>query len=170
MANSDLIAVHRVGRAGVSSLRELVQARADDVVLAAALCKPNAAGLHEFSRSTGFGQRQMLKARGAYLGERIVLGVTPLHVHAVAVFLGSRISRAVACWPIVELHVEPISPNGRITALPWPAVLLTNRFGKALAELQVLQHDDDAWDLLALLLGRTTSPQSHESRSDNCDH
>ena len=88
MANSHTVAVHRVRRAGPSWSRELVQARAEDVVLAAGLFKPNAPGSHEFTTSTGFGHRQILKARGAYLGERIVLGITPLHVHALAVFFG----------------------------------------------------------------------------------
>jgi hypothetical protein len=112
----------------------------------------------------------MLKARGAYLGERIVLGITPLHVHALAVFLGYRVSRAVGCWPRVDLCGEPISPNGRPAELLWPALLLTNRYGKALAELQVLQHDEDAWHLLTLLLRRSAVPQSRDSRPDNCDH
>ena len=112
----------------------------------------------------------MLKARGAYLGERIVLGITPLHVHALTLFLGCRASRAVACWPRVDLRAEAISPNDTTTELPWPAVLLTNRFGKPLAELQVLQHDDDAWDLLTLLLRCSSVRQVRDARSDNCDY
>jgi hypothetical protein len=157
MAYSYPVDVRHVRPAGSSWSRELVQARAEDVVLAAALFKPNAAGSHEFTTSTGFGQRQILKARGAYLGERIVLGVTPLHVHALAVFLGHRASRAIACWPRVEVCIEPVAPNGNAVNPLWPALLVTNRYRKALAELQVLHSDDDAWHLFTLLLRPSSS-------------
>jgi len=138
-------------------MRELMQAHADDVVVAAALFKPNAAGLHELTTVDGFGQRQILKARGTYLGERIVIGVTPLHVHARALFLGHRISRAVACWPRAELRAVPIRALGDVVEPAWPALLLTDGHGRTLGELQVLQRDDEAWTLLAMLLQRSPS-------------
>jgi len=134
--------------------RELVQARADDVVLAAALFKPNAVGAHELTSVAGLGHRQMLKARGAYLGERIVLGVTALHVHAVAVFFGNRVGRSVGCWRRAELCAAPVGALGDTVEPVWPALLLTDRYRKCLAELQVLQRDDDAWHVLAMLLRR----------------
>ena len=133
--------------------RALVQRRADDVVLAAAPFKPNAVGSCEFSSSAGFGQRQILKARGAYLGGRVLLGVTPLHVHALVLFLGHRAARAVACWPRTELEVAPIGALGNTVDLAWPALLLADRYGNVLAELQVMQRDDETWRVLALLLG-----------------
>jgi hypothetical protein len=147
----------RTGLARVSWTRELVQAHADDVVLAAALFKPNAAGSHELTTAAGFGQRQILKARGAYLGERIVIGATPLHVHARALFLGHRVSRAVACWPRAELCAVPICALGDTVEPVWPALLLLDRHRRALGELQVLRRDDDAWSLLTMLLRRSPS-------------
>jgi hypothetical protein len=132
--------------------RELVQPRADDVVLAAALFKPNAVGAHELTSVTGLGHRQLLKARGAYLGERIVLGVTALHVHAIALFLGNRIGRSVGCWPRAELCAAPVSALGDTVEPVWPALLLTDHCRRSLAELQVLRRGDDAWRVLAMLL------------------
>ena len=62
MTISDRLDAHLDLGAGTSWSRELVQARADDVVLAAALFKPNAAGSRELTLGAGFGQRQLLKA------------------------------------------------------------------------------------------------------------
>jgi len=143
---------HHVRGARPSWCREVVQARAEDVVLAAALFKPNAAGSHELTIGAGFGHRQLLKARGAYLGERILLGVTPLSVHALAVFLRGRTSRGVACWSRSDVCAELISPRGRAREALWPALLLTDRGGSSLVELQVSHYDDDAWQVLTLLL------------------
>jgi hypothetical protein len=136
----------------------LVQARADDVVVAATLCKPNAAGSYELASVTGFGERQLLKARGAYLAERVILGVTPLHVHAVAVFARGHIARAVGCWAREDVLATPVCAAGDHVEPAWPALLLARRHGRAIAELQVLRHDDGAWRVLALLLhGHTSS-------------
>lgn len=133
--------------------RELVQRHADDVVLAATPFKPNAVGSSEFSSAEGFGQRQLLKASGAYLGGRVVLGVTPLHVHALVVAFGRCIARPIACWPRAELSASPIVALGDTGDLAWPALLISNRDGKVLAELQAIRRDDEAWRVLALLLG-----------------
>jgi hypothetical protein len=130
----------------------LVQARADDVVLAAGLFKPNAAGSHELTNGGGFGQRQLLKARGAYLAERVVLGVTPLHVHALAVFFGGRVARAAGCWPRSDLIAVAVDAIGDRVDPVWPALLLAGRHGREIAELQVLRRDESAWSVLALLL------------------
>lgn len=139
---------------GRSWSRELVQARADDVVLAAARFKPNAAGSRELTVGAGFGQRQLLKARGAYLGERIVVGVTPLHVYALSLVFGGRSSRLVARWPRAELRPEPVCALGNARDALWPAVLVMDRYRRCLAELQPLVHDDEAWRVLTLLLRR----------------
>ena len=96
-------------RSRPSWIRELVQSRAEDVVVAAALFKPNAAGSYEFTTSSGFGQRQILKADGSYFGERVVLGVTPLHLHALLVFFGGRLSRSVVCWPRSDISVALVT-------------------------------------------------------------
>ena len=134
-----------------SLARRLVQQHADDVVLAAALCKPNAPGSHELASFAALGARQLLKARGAYLGARVALGVTALHVHALALFGGYRFVRVVGCWPRAEVYATPIFALGDTVDPVWPAVLLTDARGKPHAELQVLERDDDAWELLVLL-------------------
>jgi len=131
--------------------RQLVQRHADDVVLAAALCKPNAPGSHELASFAALGARQLLKARGAYLGARVALGVTALHVHALALCVGHRFVRVVGCWPRVEVYTTPICALGDTVDPVWPALLLTDARGKPHAELQVLERDDDAWELLVLL-------------------
>jgi hypothetical protein len=154
MTSSERVDAHLGLDGGTSWSRDLVQARADDGVLAAAMFKPNAAGSHELTMGAGFGQRQLLKARGAYLGERVVVGVTPSHVHALVLLFGGRTSRLVSRWPRAELRAEPVSPLGSACAMPWPALLLMDRYRRTLAELQVLECDDEAWRLLALLLHR----------------
>jgi hypothetical protein len=152
MTHSERIDVHRFVERAPSWAREIVQTRADDVVLAAAPFKPNAVGSHELTVGAGFGQRQLLKARGVYLGERIVVGVTPLHVHVLALLFGGRASRLVAQWPREELRSEPVRALGNAADAPWPAVLLADRHGRGLAELRASEHDDEAWEVLILLL------------------
>jgi len=135
-----------------SWMRELAQRHADDVVLAAALFKPNAVGNHELSWG-GFGQRQLLKARGAYLAERTVLAVTPLEVVAVALSFGDRVERKVRCWRRGAMSVACVVAHGRAWDVAWPAVLITNRSGRMAAEVQPLHADAESGGVTALLLG-----------------
>jgi len=136
--------------------RETVQRWADDVVLAAAVFKPNAAGNHDLSPS-GFGDRQILKACCAYLGERVILGVTPLHVHAVDLALGGHLARTVGRWGRDELLIAPVAAKRtRVRNDPnWPAIVVCFRSGRPIAELQVLRHDEEAERVVELLLGTT---------------
>jgi hypothetical protein len=137
-----------------SWVRELIQQRVDDVVLAAACCKPNAPGPGELAGFAALGARQMLKARGTFLAERVALGATPLHVHAFALFFGRRIARPVACWPRGDVYTTPIRALGGTPDPDWPALLLTDASGKPRAELQILERDADAHELLVLLTDR----------------
>jgi hypothetical protein len=133
---------------------ETVQRHADDVVLAAARCKPNAPGGFELSPS-GFGTRQLLKARGAYLGERVLLGLTPLHLYAVELLVGGRIRRVVARSARADLAVEIVAANRsrRETGdQRRPALLISRRDGWPFAEVQVVEPDADSERLVALLL------------------
>ena len=73
--------MHGVGRlldvqGGEAWARELAQQHAEDVVIAASLFKPNAPGSSELSWS-GLKPRQMMKARGIYLGERTISSCRP---------------------------------------------------------------------------------------------
>jgi len=140
-----------IGPSFRSWVRELVQVHADDVVLAAALCKPNAPGSHELASFEALAQRQLLKARGAYLADTVALGVTPLHVHALGLFLGRRIVRAVGSWPRDELYATPVDALGDTRDPTWPALLLTDAYRRPHAELRLIERHDDAWDLLAML-------------------
>lgn len=137
-----------------SWVRDLVQTHADDVVIAAALCKANAPGSHELASFDALGRRQLLKARGAYLAETVALGVTPLHVHAIGLFLCRRVARVVGSWRRDELYASFVDALDNRADSSWPALLLTDACGTPRAELQVLQRDDDAWNLLALVAQR----------------
>jgi hypothetical protein len=133
---------------------EIVRRRSDDVVVAAAIFKPNAPG--DFSLSLGgFGDRQMLKACCAYLGERILLGVTPLHVHAIEVFGGARFSRTVARWPRDDVAVTAVPARrgrGSNEDPSWPAMLICRRSGRPLAELQAFRREPSAERVVDLLV------------------
>lgn len=135
-----------------SVTREVVQRRAEDVVLAAALFKPNAPGNFDVSPA-GFGDRQLLKARGAYLGERVLLGVTPLDVYALVVFANGRIRHLVARWARDDIVVSrvPAKRHRREPRDPtWPALVVSS-YGRALAELQAVDRTVDAERLVDLL-------------------
>ena len=132
--------------------REAVQRRADDVVVAAALFKPNAPGNFDVSPA-GFGDRQLLKARGAYLGERVLLGVTPLDVYALVVFANGRIRHLVARWARDKIVVSRV-PAKRHRHEPrdptWPALVVSS-YGRALAELQAVERTTESERLVDLL-------------------
>jgi hypothetical protein len=134
------------------SARDRVQSHAVDVVYAAALFKPNAAGRNEFAGMAGFGHRQLLKARGAFLAERVLIGLTPLHIHALAVHFAGHALREVGCWRRGELFATAVPAVGDTALPPWPALLLTNRRGDEIAELQVAIRNDDAWTVLTQLV------------------
>ena len=138
----------------VSWAREVVQRQADDVVLLAGLFKPNAPGNFDFSPS-GIGDRQLLKSRGVYLGERILLGITPLHLYAIELVAGGRLQCVVGRWQREDLvPTTVLAQRGRteIHDPHWPAVLVTRRRGRPLAELQVVDRDRETGRLLDLLL------------------
>jgi hypothetical protein len=132
--------------------REFVQSRAQDVVLAASLFKPNAAGSYELTTAAGFGHRQILKADGSYFGERVILGITPLHMHALVVFFGGRVSRVVACWPRSDISASVVPARGKASKASHTALLLRNRALSRKVELQALYDDEDTLVLIRLLL------------------
>jgi len=118
-------------------LRDLAQHHAEDVVLAAALFKPNAAGHCELSWG-GFGQRQLLKARGAYVAERVLVAVTPLDVIAVAFWFRGRVRRRVGQWRRSELSIVSVLAHGRALDASWPAFAIRHRFDRRSLEIQPL--------------------------------
>jgi hypothetical protein len=131
--------------------RELAQQHAEDVVIAASLFKPNAPGSSELSWS-GLKPRQMMKARGTYLGERTILAITALDVYAVEISFGGRIERTIRRWARSDLLVSTVTTRGRPAGPRWPAILIANRNGRQLAEVQALTRDDEAEHVARLLL------------------
>jgi hypothetical protein len=136
---------------GEAWARELAQQHAEDVVIAASLFKPNAPGSSELSWS-GLKPRQVMKARGTYLGERTILAITALDVYAVEILFGGRIDRTVRRWARSDLLVATVTTRGRPAGPRWPALLIANRNGRQLAEVQALTRDDEAEQVARLLL------------------
>jgi len=143
-------------------LRDLAQQHAEDVVLAAALFKPNAAGRCELSWG-GFGQRQLLKARGAYLAERLVVAVTPLDVVAVALSFRDRLQRKVRQWRRSDVMVVTVLAHGRALDLAWPAITISHRSGRQPAELQPVQRTPASERVTELLLAYAHLPAGSAS-------
>jgi hypothetical protein len=146
---------HDVARLDLGTL-ELAQRHADDVVYAAARFKPNATGNHELSWG-GFGRRQVLKAEGAYLAERVVLAVTPLHVCVIELACFGRIERLIRRWPRASVTVSFTAAHGRTQHLGWPALLIASHRGRALADVQAVCHDDAAQVVAELLVSDGTA-------------
>jgi hypothetical protein len=136
---------------GETWARELAQQHADDVVLAASLFKPNAGGTSGLSWA-GLRARQVMKGRGIYLGERVVLAITPLDVYAVETLFGGRMHRTIRRWSRSDLFVSTVTTRGRPASPRWPALLVATREGRQLADVQALHHDDEAEHVGQLLL------------------
>jgi hypothetical protein len=142
--------------------RELAQARIDDVVQCAAVCKPNAAGSHELTSWEGFGQRQIAKAGGTYLGERCVLALTALHAYVFDLVLQRWVRRPLRMWPLGAIRAEAVGPVRPRHDEGWPAVRIATARGCTLAELQVVAYTPDAAHVVARLLDsprRLTRPR-----------
>jgi hypothetical protein len=136
---------------------ELAQRHAEDVVYAAARFKPNAAGNHELSWG-GFGRRQILKADGAYLAERVVLAVTPLHVCVIELACFGRVERLIRRWPRASVTASLTVAHGRTRDLGWPALRIATHGGRTLADVQALRHDRGSELVAELLLSNGTAP------------
>ena len=133
--------------------RELAQPFVEDVVLAASLFKPNAAGGFELSWS-GFSQRQILKARGVYLAERVILGVSAIEACALELVLGHFIVRLLGRWCRADLVVHSVDAHGTIGPSGVPALLIADN-NRELAELQALGTDHETARVVDLLLRET---------------
>ncbi len=142
---------HLDGQRGETWARELAQQHAADVVIAASLFKPNAPGNSELSWS-GLQARQVMKARGTYLGERTILAITPLDVYAVEILFRGWIRRTIRRWARSDLFVSTITTRGRPPSSRWPALLIASREGRQRAEVQALNRDDEAERVGQLLL------------------
>src|SRR5262249_3016933 len=133
--------------------RELAQPFVEDVVLAASLFKPNAAGGFEFSWS-GFSQRQMLKARGVYLAERVILGVTAFEACALELVLGHFIVRPLGEWRRADLVLHTVDAHGTTGPADVPGLLIADN-NRELGELQALRTDHETARVVDLLIRAT---------------
>jgi hypothetical protein len=149
------------GGAPQSHYQRLTQHAADDEVLVAGLFMPNAVGRGEMSTLTGMSQRQRMKCRRGYLGERILLGLTCLHLYLVPPMIG---------WPVVgprylvdvrridRADLRTVEVPNAVPGLG-PAIRMRDaRRNVDLAELRMRVLDDGAKRLVDLLLGRGGVP------------
>jgi hypothetical protein len=132
------------------SLSDLAQAHCDDVVIAASTFKPNAAGRAELGGWRGIKDRQLLKGRSAYLGERVLLAVTTLEIVAIA--LGPiGFGRHRLAWKRSDVLARAVRPKTNPAEIPLPAFLVGGRGRAARIELAALTDDESTASVLGHL-------------------
>lgn len=132
------------------SLTDLAQTRCDDVVLAASTFKPNAAGRVELGGWRGFQDRQLLKGRGAYLGERVLVAVTTLEIVALAL-VPIGFGRNRLAWRRSEVVAHAVVARTNPTEIPLPAFVLGGRGRGRRLELAALTDDESTASVLGHL-------------------
>ena len=132
------------------SLTDLAQSRCDDVVLAASTFKPNAAGRVELGGWRGFQDRQLLKGRGAYLGERVLVAVTTLEIVALAL-VPIGFGRNRLAWKRSEVVARAVVARTNPTEIPLPAFVLGGRGRGRRIELAALTDDESTASVLGHL-------------------
>ena len=106
----------------------------DDEVLAAAYVKPNAPGRFELDGFEAIASRQLMKGRGVYFCERILLAVTPIEVVAIAADLWSILFARRMVWRRSELAAITVgSCDGDRPGAP--GLLLTQRNARPALEV-----------------------------------
>jgi hypothetical protein len=134
------------------ALCEYAQRRCDDVVLEAAVFAPNAAGRRELSCIRGLSERQLLKSRGAYLAERVLLAVTPLEIVAIALgALSSRFQRPLV-WSRDDVVIVPVESRRTRFRASLPAFFLVGRAETHCLELTPFADDDNTSEVIAHLV------------------
>jgi len=107
----------------------------------------------------------LLKARGAYLGPDVVVGVTPLEVCVVELTCFGWCRRRTSCWRWSDIEVRQVpSCTCADPAVAWPAALVVDHRERELAELRVAHQDQDSFLLMALLLGYRGVPADGRDR------
>jgi hypothetical protein len=132
------------------SLCDLAQAHCDDVVLAASTFKPNAAGRAELTGWRAFSDRQLLKGRGAYLGERVLVAVTTVEVVAIA-HTPISFGRRRLAWKRQDLVARAVAPKTQGCEVPLPAFVLAGRGRTPHIELAALADDEPTASVLGHL-------------------
>jgi hypothetical protein len=132
------------------SLSDLAQGHCDDVVLAASTFKPNAAGRGELGGWRAFQDRQLLKSRRAYLGERVLLAVTTVEIVALAL-VPIGFGRSRLAWKRSDVAARAVVAKARPTEPALPAFLVGQRGRGAHIELAALADDEATASVLGHL-------------------
>jgi hypothetical protein len=132
----------------------------DDEVLAAAYVKPNGPGRFELDGFDAIASRQLMKGRGVYFCERILLAVTSVEVVAIAAALWSILVARRMVWKRSELAAATVgSRDGSRPAAP--ALLLARRNARPALEVIGLGGDGPmrtVLERLRLLTGAQPGP------------
>jgi hypothetical protein len=131
-------------------LLDVAQRWCDDEVLAAAYVKPNGPGRFELDGLGAIASRQLMKGRGVYFCERILLAVTSVEVVAIAADLWSVVFARRMVWKRTELAAAAVgsADGSRPDA---PALLLTRRNARPALEVIGLGDDGPMRTVLARL-------------------
>jgi hypothetical protein len=122
----------------------------DDEVLAAAYVKPNAPGRFELDGFEAIASRQLMKGRGVYFCERILLAVTSVEVIAIAADLWSIFFARRMVWKRSELAAAAVGSCDRERPRA-PGLLLTQRNARPALEVIGLGEDGPMWTVLERL-------------------
>jgi hypothetical protein len=132
------------------SLCDLAQAHCDDVVVAGSTFKPNAAGRSELGGWRGIKDRQLLKGRSAYLGERVLLAVTTVEVVALA--LGPiGFGRKRLAWKRSETFARAVRAKTNPLERALPAFVVGGLGRSSRIELAALADDEATASVLGYL-------------------
>ena len=142
----------------------LAQDNIDDEVLIAGTFLPNASGSGELRSLGGLQQRQLLKGRHAYLGERLILALTALHLYVVPPMVGlplvgPRMRSHIASFDRSRILAEPSTCAVRDAG---PALLLSDRrLDVEIAEIRTRPQDPGAVLVLEQLLSDSRRMDHH---------
>jgi hypothetical protein len=133
------------------TLCDFAQPRCDDVVHAAAVFAPNARGRRELSCICGMSERQLLKSRGAYLAERVLVAMTPIEIVLCALGPISSHFRPPLHLRREVVVVAPLQSRRRTASVDPPAFAIGRRDANTYLELAPLTMDANTLDVLARL-------------------
>lgn len=114
-----------------------------------AVVQPNAAGRGELLSVRGLGERQLLKAAGQYLGERLVIVAGEDSAAIFPVIARRFLLPCIGRWPTDRLLAVPVDAA---VEGPWPAVVLVDLETCSLvAEVRGVRDDEHTRAVFAAL-------------------
>jgi hypothetical protein len=139
-------------------LCDIAQPRCDDVVHAAAVFAPNACGRRELSCIRGMSERQLLKSRGAYYAERVLVAITPIEIMLFALGPISSRFRAPLRLRRADVVVTPLQSRRRGASRDRLAFAIGRRYAGTHLELAPITGDDNTLDVFRRLLAAGSLP------------